>query len=808
MQKQHLCFLFFPFFFIQAIAQRSIEDQYISFDFSWRFHLGDQPDAFRTSFDDSRWRLLDLPHDWSVEQPFNPADTEGWQSAYLPGGKGWYRKSFFIKKKTHRHFMIRFDGVYMNSEVWVNGHYLGKRPYGYISFEYELTPYLKDGKNVIAVKVDNSKLPSGRWYTGSGIYRHVWLRETGAIYIPQWGTHITTPRITAGQATVAVSTELQNRYGAPKKVVLQTEIFDPAGKKILSASEKISLDSGRSVLLRNFTLERPQHWSPETPVRYRVIHRIIDATQQESYTTWFGIRSIRVNAKEGFVLNDKRIKLNGVCLHHDGGPVGAAVPEDVLHRRLRLLKDMGCNAIRTSHNPAAPELYTICDTLGLMVLDEAFDGWSKPKASYDYGLYFNDWWQRDLEDFIRRDRNHPAVIMWSIGNEVPAFDLNLQKQLVSFLKRLDSTRPVTQARSGEENYVDISGVNGEGEMPGVLEKYHQQHPDKPVLGTEITHTLQTRGVYAVKTSYRTRDFPAPWEKKVKWEDMKGKYFPIPDLLPTEIFTNHSKFYQSSYDNAIVRIGVRDQHNRSEQFPFFIGTFRWTGFDYLGEATIQPARTANFGILDLCGFAKDHYYLYQSLWSAKPMIHILPHWTHPGKEGVEIPVAVYTNAKSAELFLNNKSLGRKIMGIERQLVWHVPYEPGILKAVALNENEVVATTQMISAGNAVNISLLPDKKTIRANRRDVVHVEINITDKKGTLVPDADHLLSFALSGPGKIIGVENGDITDFSSMKAHYRKAFKGKCLVMIQATSNTGTIYLRANTDFASSGISIIAAP
>lgn len=778
-------------------AQRAGGSHTLNFDFDWRFHLGDIAGASEMSYDDASWRQLDLPHDWSIEQPFDLDNPSGWRGGYLPGGIGWYRKTFEWKKQKDSHVMIQFDGVYMNSEVWINGHYLGKRPYGYISFEYDITPYLKTGKNVIAVKADNSRLPSGRWYTGSGIYRHVWLRVTGAIYIPQWGTYITTSNVSPQKADVHIQTEIQNKSNVARVIRLQTDIFSSDNKKVLTQSERVTVDTGLTNWRQKMVLPNPCYWSPETPEIYKVVHRIIYSdNKEESYISYFGVRTIEVNAKDGFVLNGRRIKLNGVCNHHDAGPVGAAVPEDVLYRRLKLLKAMGCNAIRTTHNPAAPELYAMCDTLGIMVLDEAFDGWDKPKAPYDYGLYFKEWWKKDLTDFIKRDRNHPSIIMWSIGNEVPRFNVELQKHLVEVVKSLDTTRPVTQARSGEGRYVDVVGFNGEGEMPGVLETFHQQHPDKPLLGTEITHTLQTRGVYYARTSYRTRDFPAPWEEGVKWEDFKSKVFPIPDLSEKEVFKKQSIFYQSSYDNAIVRIGVRDQHNRTEAFPFFIGTFRWSGFDYLGEAAIQPARTANFGILDLCGFPKDHYYLYQSLWSSTPMVHLLPHWTHPGMEGVTIPVVAYSNAPEVELLLNKRSLGEQTMDTSRQLVWMVPYEPGTLEAVARKDGKIVAKTSVTTAGAPAAIRLIPDKQQVVADKRSVIHVEVQITDAQGIMVPEANNLVKFKLKGPGKIIGVENGDIIDFSSMKAEERKAFKGKCLVMIQTTLEPGNIELTATSD------------
>ncbi|MBA9078637.1 glycoside hydrolase family 2 TIM barrel-domain containing protein [Rufibacter quisquiliarum] len=774
----------------------------IDFDFDWRFHLGEVPAAKEKTFDDRQWRKVDVPHDFSIEQDFDLNHPSGWSGAYLPGGIGWYRKTFDWKPAKDQKVFVQFDGVYMNSDVWVNGHHLGKRPYGYISFQYDLSPYLINGQNVIAVRADNSKLPSSRWYTGSGIYRHVRLAVTQNVFIPTWGTFISTPQVTKDQALVQLQIDLENASGQPTKLTLLTDILEPSGKKVTQVSQQLTLNPGQRTVTQKATISKPKFWSPEKPQRYKAVHRLQNGKQTlQEYTTYFGVRTVEVNAKDGFVLNGQKMKLNGVCNHHDGGPVGSAVPEDVLYRRLKLLKEMGCNAIRTSHNPAAPEFYTMADTMGFLVLDEAFDGWDKPKAKYDYGHYFKDWWQKDLADFIKRDRNHPSVVMWSIGNEVPEFEPERQRELVEALKKLDTTRPVTQARGSSSPYIDIPGFNGEGEMPETLEKFHQKHPDKPLLGTEITHSLQTRGVYASKTSYRTRDFPAPWEDGVKWENFKSKVFMIPDLTQEEVFQNNSKFYQSSYDNAIVRIGVRDQHKRTESLDYLIGTFRWTGFDYLGEATIQPARTANFGILDLAGFPKDHYYLYQSLWSKKPMVHLLPHWTHPGKEGVAIPVVAYTNAETVELFLNGKSLGEQKMPEDLQIVWQVPYQAGTLKAIARKGGKVVAETSVSTAGAASNIRVTPDKKQARANKRDVIHMEVDITDTQGNLAPEADNLVKFTLTGPGKIIGVENGDIIDFASMKIPQRKAFKGKCLVMVQTTDKPGEIVLKANADGLKSG-------
>ncbi|MGV3540842.1 MAG: glycoside hydrolase family 2 TIM barrel-domain containing protein, partial [Rufibacter sp.] len=437
--------------------------QTIDFDFNWRFHLGDVPAAKEKAFDDRPWRRVNVPHDLSIEQDFDLNHPSGWSGAYLPGGIGWYRKTFDWKKVADQQVFVQFDGIFMNSDVWVNGHHLGHRPYGYISFQYDISKHLVNGQNVIAVRADNSQLPSSRWYTGSGIYRHVRLAVTNNVYIPQWGTFVTTPAVSKDKAEVALQIELENASGKGKTVALQTEILGPDNKRVQQLSQHLSLKPGPQTINQKAQIANPKLWSPDSPQRYKVVHRIKDGKQTlQEYTTYFGVRTIDVNAKDGFVLNGQKLKLNGVCNHHDGGPVGSAVPEDVLYRRLKLLKEMGCNAIRTSHNPAAPEFYTMADTMGFLVLDEAFDGWDKPKAKFDYGLYFKEWWQKDLADFIKRDRNHPSVVMWSIGNEVPEFEPERQRELVEALKKLDTTRPVTQARGSSSPYIDIPGFNGEG----------------------------------------------------------------------------------------------------------------------------------------------------------------------------------------------------------------------------------------------------------------------------------------------------------------------------------------------------------
>jgi len=774
----------------------------IPLDFDWSFQLGDIEGAEKEDFDDASWRILDVPHDWSIEGSYDESNPSGIAGAFLPAGIGWYRKTIVIHNLGEDdQYFVEFDGVYMNSDVWINGEHLGTRPNGYVGFSYNLTPFLKKGKNVLAVRVDHSMVPSGRWYTGSGIYRHVWLTRTKNVLIPQWGTTVETRLPELNRAEVILGIDLTNLSGVQQKVLVESVLIDQAGNKVARDRSKLSVGE-EAQLTQSFKVKNPLLWSPDHPHMYVIETRIlVDGDLADRYETPLGIRSIELSGSEGFFLNGESIKFKGLSNHHDAGPVGSAVPDDVLYRRLKLLKAMGCNALRTTHNPFSPEFYTMCDTMGFLVMDEAFDGWWEPKADFDYGIYFEDWWQRDLEDFIRRDRNHPSVVIWSIGNEVRGFTAEQQKEIVDFVRQIDCSRPVTQGRGYSAPHIDIAGFNGHGEFRGSIEEYHQQHPEKAVIGTEITHTLQTRGVYRTKTWYRTRDNPAPWERPGQFKKMEARVCKIADLTAEEVFKGVNPKYQSSYDNSIVRIGVRDSWKQVEEHEYYLGNFRWTGFDYLGESFGWPARTANFGIIDLAGFPKDHYYLYQSLWSEEPMVHLLPHWTHPGKEGVRIPVVVYTNCQSAELFLNGRSLGAKQMGEEEQLVWLVPYEAGEIKVVARSEGTEICQKSYTTAGRATGIDLIADRDVIRSNRTDVVHIEARVTDDSGEMLPDADQLITFEIDGPAKLLGVENGDILDLEPHKIYSRRAFKGKCLLIIQSTGEPGVIKIGAKTDQFESG-------
>ncbi len=776
----------------------------VSLDRNWRFILADPHQAETSDYDDSDWRELHVPHDWSIEGTYEEHHPAGRRGGFLPTGVGWYRKELPIE---HLHpgkrYFIEFDGVYLNSDVWINGHHLGHRPNGYIGFSYDLTPHLVEGRNLLAVRVDHSQAPSGRWYTGSGIYRHVWLTTTSDIHVALHGTAVlASTKEAENTAEVDLSITLVNDRRDEELLTIISRIFGTSNALLAEDKKESVIPPGSHTLDHHFLIDDAKKWSPETPNMYVIETQVWDENELlDTYETPFGIRTIALGP-EGFLLNGEAIKLKGLSNHHDAGPVGSAVPEDVLYRRLKMLKDMGANALRTAHHPFAPEFYAMCDTMGFMVLNEAFDGWHVAKATYDYGNYFEQWWKRDLKAFMHRDRNHPSVVIWSIGNEVRRYTDEQQEMIVDYARAIDDSRPITQARGYKTPHTDIVGFNGHGEFKGAIKTYHESHPDKVILGTEMTHTLQTRGVYKTKTWYRTRDNPAPWEQAEQFASMEARITKIEDFTTDEVFTDNASAYQSSYDNAIVRIGVRDDWNRAEALDYYIGNFRWTGFDYLGESFAWPARTNNFGIIDLAGFPKDHYYLYQSLWSQKPMVHLLPHWTHPGKEGVNIPVVGYTNCESAELLLNGQSLGERFMTSERQLVWNVPYEPGTIEIIAKNNGESMASKKWTTAGAAHRVSLSSDRSTVTANSKDVIHCEISVTDDAGNALPNADLLIHFDVRGPAQLLGVENGDILDLAPHKVLHRKLFKGKALLILQATDQPGIITITADSEGLQGGV------
>jgi len=757
----------------------------------WKFKLGDLPGAQEPGFADSDWRTLNLPHDWSIEGAFskdNPATTDG---GALPGGIGWYRKTFtLLQADMGRSAFIDFDGVYRNSEVWINGHYLGKRPYGYSSFRYELTPWLKFGgaANVLAVRVDNSKQPNSRWYSGSGIYRNVWLTLTGRVYVDHWGTCITTPEVSAQQAVISLQIRVRNDRETSQQVTVMTEVFDPAGRRVAALRNAISVPPGAvEPISGNVTVTQPALWSVEKPVLYRAVTRVLAENREEDrYETPFGIRTIAFDLEKGFALNGVAMKLLGVCNHHDLGCLGAAINERALERQLELLKAMGCNAIRTSHNPPAPELLDLCDRMGLLVMDEAYDMWKLPKNPYDYHLDWDAWHRRDLEDLIRRDRNHPCVVLWSIGNEIPEqwddSGIEMAKELAAIVRDLDPTRPITSACNdpSPQNRIIRSGaldVVGRNYHEQDLRTFPQDYPGLKLVASETNSAIATRGAYDMPSD-SVRIWPIAWNKRGPMN---------PDLTC------------SAYDNCRVPWGATHADNWRivREYPYVSGMFIWTGFDYLGEPTPYPwpARSSYFGLIDLAGFPKDGYYFYQAEWTSRPMLHLFPHWNW--QSGQVIDVWAYTNQGAVELFLNGRSLGKKEKTRDTfQLVWRVPFEPGFLKAVAYKEGSAVLEQRMQTAGAPAKIVLTADRDRIKADGRDLSFVTVEVVDSAGVLAPRADNLVQFSLQGPAVIAGVDNGLQTSMEPFKADHRMAFNGKCLCVIQTRDEPGVIVLTARSE------------
>jgi len=774
-----------------------------SFDDGWNFTKGDFPGAQSPNATVGSWTPVDVPHDWSIAGPFSKDEPSGGSGGYLPTGIGWYRKSFRLPRTAaRRRVSVLFDGIYQRSEVWINGQSLGMRPYGFISFSYDLTPYLHfgDEPNLIAVRVDNSLQPNSRWYTGSGIYRHAWLVVTDPVHLAQWGTVIRTPEITQESATVDISTRVRNESGEAAPCVLTTDLLDGSGKTIQTDTAQASIPAnGAYQFQQHLVVPRPELWSLKTPRLYTARQTLTShAAQVDADTTSFGIREIKFDVDRGFLLNGERVKLNGVCLHGDGGAVGTAVPERVWQRRLALLKEMGCNAIRCSHNPPAPEFLDLCDTMGFLVMDEAFDEWREPKGQtprYGYHKYFDEWSERDISDMVARDLNHPSIVIWSAGNEVPdqlaARGTETLRKLTGILHMADPTRPVTVAcdhMASEPTAVppefvallDVAGYNYVDRWRDRREKYYSidrhDFPQRRFIGTESIALGGLRGAYSVGTS----------------RSVFGLYA------------------------ANARIAVEQLQKFIQTYDYVSGDFFWTGIDYLGESR-WPSKLASDGVLDTCGFPKDGYYLYQSLWTEAPMLHLFPHWNWKGKEGEVIEVTCYTNCDTVELFLNGKSLGVKgytfpqsgmagnygnyppgaralVTTADLHLSWDVPYQPGTLKAVGSRGGRAVQSAEVSTTGEPAAIRLTADRSQIENNRRDVSHITVEVVDQQGRTVPTADNDITFALDGPGLILGVDNGRPDSHESYQDNHRQTFNGLALVLLQAKGRPGTMRLSAS--------------
>ena len=764
------------------------------FDADWRFVLADSAHMADVDYNDSHWRKLSLPHDWAIEGDFYAGNPSGAGGGALPGGVGWYRKTFSIPLTPSQDggtsCFIEFDGVYMNSTVYVNGQKVGFRPYGYSSFEYDITEYLKRGENIIAVRVDNSDQPNSRWYSGCGIYRHVWLTQTEHTHVAHWGTYVTSSLSKNNKtATFNVMVEVANKT---KDTQITNILLDAEGKEIAKSN-------GSTLQVKNphlWTLDNPYIYKVRTEIR--VGDKIVDV-----YETNTGVRSFRFDPKAGFSLNSVPVKINGVCEHHDFGCLGAALNEDALHRKLVKLKAMGVNAIRSSHNPPAPELLNMCDTMGLIVMDESFDMWRRKKTQNDYARFFDEWHERDLSDLVKRDRNHPCILMWSIGNEVleqwssaDADELTLEQanlilnaghdastlahgeemtpnalltqHLANIIKKYDKTRPITAGcnEPDPKNHlfksgaIDIIGFNYHHQW---IKDVPKNFPNKPFIMSESVSALQTRGYYMMPSD---SIYVAPKE----W------WMPYTD----------PSFMCSAYDN--MHASWSSTHEQTwdvvKHTPYVGGQFIWTGFDYIGEPTPYgfPARSSYFGIIDLAGFPKDIYYMYQSEWTNKPVLHLFPHWNWlPGQE-IDM-WCYYNNADEVELYVNGKSQGvrRKADSHVYHVSWRVKYEPGEVKVVARKAAvkngypEIVVTQTIKTAGQPDHLRLTTDYQG-----KTTTFVNVEVVDKDGNLCPWAENQVFFETTGSLEIIGVDNGSQFSMERFKDTKRKAFMGKCMVAV----------------------------
>ena len=783
-----------------AIACGATARERINFDKGWRFALADSVQMSALDYNDSKWHTLNVPHDWAIEGDFSASAPSGNSGGALPGGIGWYRKTFTVDNADKGKMMyIDFDGVYMNAKVWINGTLLGQRPYGYSSFRYDLTPYIiYGGKNVVAVRVDNSDQPNSRWYSGCGIYRHVWLNKTARIHVAHWGTHVV-----AEGNKVKVDVTVDNPDNA--KFAVRNTLLDREGRVV-----------GKAMGIKSvIKVSKPKLWSCESPYIYTLRTEIVAGGKVvDTYETTTGFRTFKFDAAKGFSLNGKSMKINGVCQHHDLGCLGAAINEDALHRQLRILKEMGTNAIRCSHNPPAPELLAMCDTMGFIVMDESFDMWRRRKTQNDYARFFDEWAERDLTDLVLRDRNHPSILMWSIGNEVleqwasadadnlTAEQANLilnaghdastlahgeelsvnsilTRNLCAIIRRYDTTRPITAGcnEPDPKNHLFKSGA-----LDIIGFNYHHQwvkdvpknFPGQPFIFSESVSALQTRGFYMMPSD---KVYKAP----VEW------WLPYQD----------PSFQCSAYDN--MHASWSSTHEETwdvvKHNDFVGGQFIWTGFDYIGEPTPYgfPARSSYFGLIDLAGFPKDTYYMYQSEWTDKQVLHLFPHWNW--LEGQDIDMwCYYNNADEVELFINGRSQGVKAKkdSHEYHLMWRVKFEPGEVKAVARKDGKVVADKVIRTAGAPAALSLTADRTHFGKNPNgdNLAFITVEVVDKDGNLCPRAEDQIFFDVEG-GRIVGTDNGNPVSMERFKEPKRKAFNGKCLVVV--ATDGGDVKLKA---------------
>jgi beta-galactosidase len=784
---KNISLLFILFISLNAFSQIQL------FDDGWRFHRGGAQGAETVSFDDSPWRMIDLPHDWSIEDlpgtdsPFSPDAVSQTSGGFTTGGTGWYRKAFTLPESMKgKLIQIQFDGVYMNAECWLNGQSLGNHPYGYTTFWYDVTSKVRfDTVNVLVVQVKNEGANS-RWYSGSGIYRHVWLKAVDPLHIVPFGVYITTPEVSSEKATVKIVTTVGNKIPKQAEIKLVTKILDAASKEVAKMESVFTLENEKEENTEQVvTVTNPDLWSVETPVLYKVVTEVYaDGKLCDKTETSFGIRTIAFIIDKGFQLNGKTVELKGGCVHHDNGPLGAKAYDRAEERRIELLKASGYNAVRCSHNPPSPAFLAACDKLGMLVIDEAFDMWRKAKNPYDYSLYFDEWWQKDIESMVLRDRNHPSVILWSIGNEIGGMDspevVEVAKMLGNHVRKLDPTRPVTAAVNGlnprKDPFfatLDVGGYNyatgGDHQKGSMYPIDHKRVPERVMVGTE---------------SYALEAFGA-------WMDVLD-------------------------------------------YDYLAGDFVWTAFDYIGEASIgwrgywaennfYPWNLAFCGDIDICGWKRPQSFYRDALWMENQVsVFIKPpqpsfsqnpkrqswskwhwhdvvtDWNWPGYENTEFEVNVYSSCEAAELFVNGKSLGKKetSRATQFQAAWKVPYQPGELKLVGYRNGKAVAQSVLATAAETKAIKISADRNTIKADNQDLSYITVELTDEKGVRNPKEERLIKFEIEGEGSIVGVGNANPVSTESYQLPQRKAWQGRCLVIVKSTGNAGKAKLTASAE------------
>uniref|UniRef100_A0AAU1ZSP7 DUF4982 domain-containing protein n=1 Tax=Streptomyces sp. NBC_00093 TaxID=2975649 RepID=A0AAU1ZSP7_9ACTN len=813
----------------------------------WRFALvdpggitdptGAYENAPDPAYDDSAWRTVAVPHDWSIE--LTPTTDHGTTSGtgFFPGGLAWYRLTFTLPPAlAGRRISVEFDGVYMDSYVYCNGTEVGRHPYGYTGFAFDLTDLLHtDGttQNVLAVKVRN-RLPSSRWYSGSGIYREARLVVTEPVHVERWGTYVTTPEITDDRALVRALTAVVNESGAPAEVEVVSRIVDPRGRTVARTSSTVTV-TDRSTQTHELTVPDPKLWDIETPHRYTLKTELrVGGTTVDTHRTTFGIRSFRFDPDEGFQLNGTQHKIKGVDLHHDLGALGAAVSIDAIRRQMTIMKSMGVNAFRTSHNPPSPEMIQVCEELGIVMMVEAFDCWRSPKTRYDYGRFFEEWADRDVTEMVKAARNSPAVLMWSIGNEISEFTstagLAMADRLIAAVKASDDTRPVVIG-SHRHRSVPAPGTPGDlilAKLDGLglnyntaasVDALHARYPHLFLFESESSSETSTRGVYQEPDRLNTGENHTPGKRAV-----------------------------SSYDNNLASWTMSGEYGlkKDRDRKWFAGEFLWSGIDYIGEPTpydVFPVKASFFGAVDTAGFPKDMYHLFRSQWTAEPMVHLLPMtWNHEPGDTVE--VWAYANVDTVELFVNGKSCGTRRFDTKQtadgrayletteatgddktvtsgawpgsytspngsagklHLTWHVPYAPGELKAVARRDGRVVATDVLRTAGEAHAIRLTADRKSLAADGRSLCFVTADVVDARGVVVPDAEHLLAFEVDGGGSLAGLDNGREESAERYQASTRTAFRGKALAIVRAGAEAGRLKVTARAAGLRTGVVVV---